>query len=117
MEGVAALGHVHDVLAMQNVVGDRSIHRFPHAQALSVVDKAGGGAGLAHLLKLATVLPGESSGAAASRISNAILRNNRTIAVGLIPSYPVYGDIEMTVPVFKSIMVNAEVFSSLSMTA
>ena len=117
MEGVAALGHVHNVLAMQNVVGGRSIHRFPYPQTLGVVDKAGGGAGLAHLLKLAAFLPGVSSGAAASRISNAILRNNRTIAVGLIPSYPVYGDIEMTVPVFKSIMVNVEVFSSLSMMA
>ena len=57
MEGVGALGHVDDVLAMQNVVGDRSIHRFPHPQALSVVNKAGGGAALAHLLELAAVLP------------------------------------------------------------
>ena len=73
MEGVAALGHVHNVLAMQSVVGDHSIHRLPHPQPLGIVNEGRGGAALAHLLELAAFLPGVSSGAAASRISNAIL--------------------------------------------
>ena len=79
VEGVAALGHVHDVLAMQNVVGDRSIHRFPHAQALGVVDKAGGGAALAHLLELAAVLPGVGPGAVGERIANGVVGNGRVV--------------------------------------
>ena len=74
VEGVGALGHVHDVLAMQNVVGDRSIHRFPHAQALSVVNKAGGGAALAHLLELAAILPGVGPGNISRQIADAIIR-------------------------------------------
>ena len=82
MEGVGALGHVHDVLAMQNVVGGRSIHRFPHAQALGVVNKAGGGAALAHLLELAAVLPGVGPGAVGERIANGVVGNGRAVIGG-----------------------------------
>ena len=56
MEGIAALGHVDDVLTVEGVVGDHAVDRFAHPQALGVVNKAGGGSGLAHLLELASVL-------------------------------------------------------------
>ena len=82
MEGVAALGHVHDVLAMQNVVGDRSIHRFPHPQALSVVNEGRGGTALAHLLELAAVLPGVGPGAVAGGIANGVIGDRRAIVGG-----------------------------------
>ena len=79
VEGVAALGHVHNVLAMQNVVGDHVVDRLAHAQALGVVDKRGGGSGLAHLLELASVLPGVGPGAVAQRIANIVVRNRRDV--------------------------------------
>ena len=70
---------VDDVLAMQNVVGDRSIHRFPYPQALGVVNKGGGGATLAHLLELTAVLPGVGPGAVAGGIANIVVGNRRAI--------------------------------------
>ena len=57
MEGVGALDHVDDVLAVEGVIGDHAVDRFAHPQALGVVNKAGGGAGLAHLLEFADGLP------------------------------------------------------------
>ena len=88
MEGVGALGHVHDVLAMQNVVGDRSIHRFPYPQALGVVDERRGGAALGHLLELAAILPGVRPGAVAGGIANGVVGNRDAIVGGelVLPS-------------------------------
>ena len=40
------------------IVGDHAVDRLAHAQALGVVNKAGGGVALAHLLELTAVLPG-----------------------------------------------------------
>ena len=60
-------------------VGDNRFDRLAHAQALGVVDKAGGGAGLAHLLELASVLPGVGPGSVAGGIANGIVGNRRAI--------------------------------------
>ena len=70
MEGVAALGHVHDVLAMQNVVGNHVVERLAHAQTLGVVIKAGCGVSVVYLLDLATGQSGAESGAVSCGIAN-----------------------------------------------
>ena len=51
VEGAAALGHVDNVLAVEGVVGYRSVDSLPDAQTLGVVDERSGGTGLAHLLQ------------------------------------------------------------------
>ena len=55
------------------IVGDHVVDRLAPAQALGVVDKRGGGAGLAHLLELASVLSGVGPGAVAGRIANGVV--------------------------------------------
>ena len=82
MEGVGALGHVDDVLAVESVVGDHVIDGLPHTQALGVVDKAGGGAALAHLPELVAVLPGVDPGAVGKRIANGVVGNRRAVVGG-----------------------------------
>ena len=79
VEGVGSLGHVDDVLAVEGVVGVNAVNGLFHPQALGVVNKAGGGAGLAHLLELAAVLPGVGPGAVAGRIANIVVRNRRAV--------------------------------------
>ena len=64
------------------IVGDQPVDSFPDVQALGVVDKAGGGAGLAHLLELAAVLPGVRPGAVAGGIANGVVGNGRAIIGG-----------------------------------
>ena len=61
------------------IVSDHVVDRLAHAQALGVVDKAGGGAGLAHLLELASVLPGVGPGSVAGGIANGIVGNGRAV--------------------------------------
>ena len=68
-----------DVLAMQNVVGNHAVDRFPHAQALSVVNEGRGGTALAHLLELAAVLPGVGPGAVGQGIANIVVGNRRAV--------------------------------------
>ncbi len=82
MEGVAALGHVHDVLAVEGVVGVNAVNGLFHPQALSVVDKAGGGTALAHLLELAAVLPGVGPGAVGERIANGVVGDRDAVEGG-----------------------------------
>ena len=63
-------------------VGDNRFDRLAHAQALGVVDKAGGGAGLAHLLELAAVLPGVGPGAVGQGIANGVVGDRDAIEGG-----------------------------------
>ena len=65
MQGVAALGHVDDVLAMQGVVSDGAAYSLADAQAIGVVKEGGRGAGFGHLLQLAALFPGVGPGAVA----------------------------------------------------
>ena len=65
VQGVAALGHVDDVLAMQGVVGDGAAHGLADAQAIGIVKEGGRGAGFGHLLQLAALFPGVGPGAVA----------------------------------------------------
>ena len=69
-------------------VGDNRFDRLAHAQTLGVVDNAGGGAGLAHLLELASVLPGIGPGTVAGGIANIVVRNRRAVVGGelVLPS-------------------------------
>ena len=82
VEGVAALGHVHDVLAMQNVVGNHAVDRFPYPQTLCIVDEGSCGSALAHLLELAAILPGVGPGAVGQGIANIVVGNRRAIEGG-----------------------------------
>ena len=68
MQAVAALGQMDDVLAVEGVIGDHVIDRLAHTQAVGIVDEGSGGAGLAHLLELAAVLPGVRPGTVAGGI-------------------------------------------------
>ena len=52
VEGIAALGHVDDVLSMQGVVGHHTVHGFLHPQSFAVVLERRRGAGLVHLIEL-----------------------------------------------------------------
>ena len=60
-------------LRIKRIVGDHVVDRLAHAQTFGIVDEGGGGAGLAHLLELASVLPGVSPGAVAGRIANGVV--------------------------------------------
>ena len=82
VKGIASLGHVDDVLAVEGVVGDHVVDGLLDAQALGVVNEGGGGAGLAHLLELASVLPGVGPGAVAQRIANVVVSNRCTVILG-----------------------------------
>ena len=62
-------------------VDDNRFDRLAHAQALGVVDKAGGGAGLAHLLELVSVLPGVGPGAVGQGIANIVVGDPCTIVL------------------------------------
>ena len=82
MEGVAALGHVDNILAVEGVIGDHVVEPLAHAQTLGVVNKAGGGAGLAHLLELVAVLPGVGPGAVAGGIANGVVGDRHAVVGG-----------------------------------
>ncbi len=69
-------------LMIKMIVGDHVVDRLAHAQALGVVNKAGGGAGLAHLLELVAVLPGVGPGAVGKRIANGVVGNRRAVVGG-----------------------------------
>ena len=70
MEGVAALGHVDNILAVEGVIGDHVVERLAHAQTLGVVIKAGCGVSVVYLLDLATGQSGAESGAVSCGIAN-----------------------------------------------
>ena len=72
VEGVAALGHVDDVLPMQGVVGYRTVHGFLHPQPFTVVLERRHGAALAHLLELPPIFPGVAPGAVTRRVANDV---------------------------------------------
>ena len=82
MQGVAALGHVDDVLAMQGVVGDGAAHGLADAQAIGVVKEGGRGAGFGHLLQLAALFPGVVPGAVGERIANGIVSDSSIVESG-----------------------------------
>ena len=56
MQRVAALGQVDNVLAMEGVVGHRTVHGFLHSPPFAVVLERRHGADLAHLLGLSVEL-------------------------------------------------------------
>ena len=82
MQGVAALGHVDDVLAMQGVVGDGAAHGLADAQAIGVVKEGGRDAGFGHLLQLAALFPGVGPGAVGERIADGIIGDGGAVVLG-----------------------------------
>ncbi len=83
VETVAALGHMDDILAVEGVVGDHIIDGLLHPQTFGIVDETSGGVRIAHLLKLAAILPGESPGIGAPYVSRFCACLNR-IANGVV---------------------------------
>ena len=82
VQGVAALGHVDDVLAMQGVVGDGAAHGLADAQAIGVVKEGGSGAGFGHLLQLAALFPGVGPGAVSEGITDGIVGDGGAVVLG-----------------------------------
>ena len=74
VEGVGALGHVDNVLAVQGVVGHRTVHRFLYSQPFAVVleRRCGTAATVLHLLELPALFPGVAPGAIIGRIANRV---------------------------------------------
>ena len=91
MQGVAALGHVDDVLAMQGVVGDGAAQSLADAQAIGVVKEGGRGAGFGHLLQLAALFPGVGPGAVGEGIADGIRKATRKYR----------GPVDMVIPSLK----------------
>ena len=89
MKRVTALGQVDDIFSVEGVVGDHAVDGLLYPQALGVVHEGSGGAALAHLLKLAAVLPGVRPRAVGKRIANTVIRNRRAVVGSkLVPSFP-----------------------------
>ena len=72
VEGIAALGHVDNVFAVQGVVGHRTVDGFLYPHPFAVVLERRRGAGLAHLLELPALFPGVAPGAVIGRIANRV---------------------------------------------
>lgn len=54
---IAALGHVHHILAMQRVFRYHPIYSFLHSQAIFIINESGCGVNRLHLLELPTIFP------------------------------------------------------------
>ena len=76
------MGHVDDVLAVQGVVGDHAVDRFPHPQTVGIVSKGGGGRAVGHLLQLPALLPCVRPRAVAQGIANRVVGNGRAVVGG-----------------------------------
>ena len=72
VEGVATLGHVDNVLAVEGVVGHRAVHGFLYPQPFAVVLEGRCGAGLRHLLELPALFSGVAPGAIIRRVANGV---------------------------------------------
>ena len=81
VQGVAALGHVDDVLAMQGVVSDGAAHSLADAQAIGVIGESGRGAGFGHLFQLAALFPGVGPGAVGERIADGIVGDGGAVVL------------------------------------
>ena len=77
MEAVAAPGHVHDILPMQDVIRySRAVlgrYSLLRSQAVFVVLERNGLAGPAHLRQLTAMLPGIRPGAVAGGVANGVM--------------------------------------------
>ncbi len=82
VEGVASLGHVDNVFAVQGVVGHRTVHGFLYPQPFTVVLERRRGAGLAHLLELAALFPGKRPGAVGQGIADGVVSDRRAAVFG-----------------------------------
>ena len=72
VEGIAALGHVDNVLSMQGIVGHRAVDGFLYPQPFAVVLERRCGAGLRHLLELTALFSGVAPGAIIRRVANGV---------------------------------------------
>ena len=74
MEGVAALGQVDNVLAVEGVVGHRAVDRFLYPQPFAVVPerRRGTAAAVYHLPELPALFPGVAPGAVTGGIANRV---------------------------------------------
>ena len=70
---------VDDVLAVQGVVGDHAVDRFPHPQTVGIVVKGGGGRAVGHLLQLPALLPCVRPHAVGEGIANLVVGNGRAV--------------------------------------
>lgn len=77
---IAAVGHMHNVLAVQGILGRAGGDScFLHPQAILVVGEADRFAALAHALQLTSLGPGISPGTVTYRIANGIVGDGCTI--------------------------------------
>lgn len=77
---IAAVGHMHNVLAVQGILGRAGGGScFLHPQAILVVGEADRFAALAHALQLTSLGPGISPGTVTYRIANGIVGDGCTI--------------------------------------
>lgn len=77
---IAAVGHMHNVLAVQGILGRAGGDScFLHPQAILVVGEADRFAALAHALQLTSLGPGISPGTITYRIANGIVGDGCTI--------------------------------------
>lgn len=77
---IAAVGHMHNVLAVQGILGRAGGGScFLHPQAILVVGEADSFAALAHALQLAPLGPGIGPSAITQRIANGVVGDCRTI--------------------------------------
>ncbi len=73
MQGIIATGQMHDIFAMQGVVGRHAIHCLLYTQAILVVLKLNVLLTIMHTGKLAALLPGICPGTVVLGVANRIV--------------------------------------------
>ena len=79
MQFIISAGKMHNVLAMQRIVGHNAIHGFLHPQPVFVVYEAGRGFAVCHAGKLPAILPGVSPLTIVQRVADLVVGNAHTI--------------------------------------